>query len=1588
MLLSSATAEEQLSEALNSNAKCGPSVSSYADAARVLSGGASSPNLLAAHRVALCRALLEYSQQLAPPPTNLILKHVYYALVSSKPEFDSPDERTQYWNLLADIRVVNGGPACPNALLQSASRTLRSTSSKERIAVCRAICANPCLLDKPLESLVSVAAASLSHLDEPVVRLAAQLALNAYADAQKRCLNPRRIMGCLLPELVNAAFRSYGIDQGFAEKAANIVCDGLFASVSGVLERRSYFSELYDWMRDAAPPDQLFRVTEMLLRGSVSSARSSPGGNEPGRLATESHGIRFNNADGKHRSKLVGDEIGSNPSFVDDAEGQPLPRAILIPLILFKYILNALTDRLKNRDQSFVVDVLRAIESALKTAFRFGIYRISYDARPTTRSASRSSEDSQTMIESGNEHGQGFASKKRKLRDGTTAVSSPKDIHETPAGDVILAAISAVSLRLSELSEECRVLDSASQSRRTDEFSRNSLALSFEAGCRVICQALKLSLDACMKDCEPIRSILTIVSASVPDFVLHSLSSVFIALIEAHAATRQLPQFFSEFLAGRKSLLEATFRLWNVEPVRASLSRALFASPRGHAATIVHTLSCSSLLPHAAAQIAFLVSFVLESVPLSENDGVLKEIESELLKRLAHQADLKRGNRLDYASYIPHVTLFSSLLYEMTASGESLNSGKLTVAICQMDQISQEHKVETRGTMKPARQHEVANDNMCIARPEHSNSFERLLALGEAWKKTTKRKKRSTEESSVIRLNTLCHYLRFFVSLAHNCALAEVPAQETISSHQSAGIRLVDVLRESWLLVDCLCEGIFALDAARPLCVSQSSDARINVNTVTEPLSRRCVQLSGSLATLMASVRYEDVVGKSCLDMLETNVSHGHKPAVHRDNSVGASGFVKFLCLALTEGDAVDSVWDDLWECKLVQTHIVSAFCMLSRATNSNAQLLNALRRSLKIPFDYLSEANEEAMSKHCASLVQRTGSKHGPDYVDVGAVRLLARLRRIHADILDCSTNQWFRVAPFVGGSENIVATLAVLEASTGEDLVSRLEPFFLTSGLSGLSWYIRAMKCLNEVAERSGKSMHAVLQVPVVVYEIFRKVLSALEASVSARLTAPDADISSKDDALRAITDLIRLVIELRAEVLRPDEPHLRQGSNVHGRAAERMREVDSLESERMNSIAAMRRTASRLLRIATPVCCTASKGKSGKISRAPVDMLCAICCGRPPLYLNVWKDAEFDGVDEVMEMSKAGLALRLAATGLAWLRVADDKLSSANDEKAMALRVAGEKLLRALTVERSNQFSKRLAHAISQAVVEGLSIGQNWMVYAARVLLSSEHTNWLDIDIVLWSLRTATEEVRRMKMRDSPLVSDSEMSVINVTEGGFAKNAPESKSSRREPCSSEQSVHLATAAVEGAEEWVYLSGRRRQRHIAGWVCEIILQRVTCICESVLATDVDANAVILSSLRICDLLVRKQRDVNRSAPISSSGLLWCSRGIVATCLFNSGKLSAEVARQVARVHESVSSLVRSEVVCRAMLRDLCNALSEACSGAVRRAATGSVAALSSKVGVDGVKLVATSLDDNAKEVLRMLREDALAERTYKGRS
>jgi hypothetical protein len=1486
-----------------------PGVTTYAAAAKALTTSAHP----VPHRIALCRTLLAHAHSLAPHPAPLVLSHAIYALTVSG------DCREDYWPVAATAHIASGAPL-PASVATAAANALRAGKDSrpgERYAAARALAVIP-PIRAPLEVRAQLAAAACVAVadgegdegERAEIRTLAVRLMREYEDAQTRCANPKRVLAAVLQSMISDVVALPETEPKLTAVAMATVQAGIFASPTGVLESNSHYASLYTWVAKIADDARLSHALSAILRGCVSASQNIGLESIAGSASAVAEAAALG-VGGKRKQAILYDE--HDPK-------QSLPRSILVPLVFFKDMVRCLCARLHAAKEfgntTKQTATLRALASFLATASALGIYRPSYDS---------------TLA---------VASKKAKL----VAKTSKKAMGDTPSAPLSFDTNRerGANDNISVGSDIASIFQNVASLLLTLQHSDESTFSILLAGCDTLHQALRLSLDAVTSE---IPSLLVVLAthaalASSSQTTVESLSSVMCALINTHAASRQLPVLFAHLVAGGCPQIGRLSNVWQTVDVRDAIVQAVKVAPRGQADLIIRSMA--NLMPsdttgstlksgndhelrHGISQVVLLSSLVLESAPAIEHPSLALAFERAFVPALVKAVgpESKRSSR-------DALFLRASILFVMASTGVPLTSplfrnslfrdGKAERVIYSEDYSSPDSDSSGYESAERAKQER-------LARSAPVPRFRQALALGAAWKPIKTRRSSMSAKLASPGRNEVVDKKRpaalLLVHLRYLASLAQVCASDVNLSGDEIDDPLQVALSEAWLLFEQL--DVPAVLGALSSLESPTGEMHVFGKGENDALS--FARLGSSLVGLTM---------KSGSSSISVNVED--------IDSLTTRGFISFVQLALVADSSFDAVWEDLWESPLIRGVLVRTMCKLVNQNGDYSQsaICSALERCASVPTRYLSDSDDLKLASLCISAVKAVSADG--NMINHAAMRLLALRRRVGNDAFS-SKAVWMKAAVGLSGTESIVQVLALpcqscetengkrdTQAKRSLKARGRLADIAVNAGLPSMAWFVRGA---------TDSSRDTTTGIVTVVSALERSVLEALDGR----------HIGEKDVAFLAIRDVVRLVQSLpinstankAAAVVKQD------GGSGSSPALNLDEQAERVQKDR----GVLRGVMSRLIRYALPQCCACDSSGGCAASNAAIKLLCEICVGWQPPYRVVFC-SDSDG------MTADSTAIHIAATALSWASLPS---SSENGRAVLATLVSTDPSAR----------TRAIRDALSQCVLQALNRSQVNFVGPARVLLAEgKHIQRgrADADIAVGALRAAVAAM-----------------------GGWGWFAADTADTTNQDLSEDGSAHdemarvrVVTDAVCAAEGWARHCGGKAAQSVA---CEIVQLLVRVVSVSRVQAYSSAT-VSIRALCICDVLI-KQQHAATDGEISTGALLWGVQRAGVCILSHVSSVSGAVCTALGRVHESVSACsgAAASVVCAAMLGDLSRGLAGVRSGDARRAAAQGAAALVAAVGDDGVAKVMSALEtDQAKDVLRALRAEVVGELRYRGRA
>lgn len=934
-----------------------PAVTTYAGAARALGSNRTPVDA----RLAVARGLLEAAPALRPDPLSLVGAHAAYVVCNASAAGADARARAAYWRLLGTTCDAGWAPAAEgHGVGEAAARALREGEAAEVEAVMGVLARAAEWVGGGLEGRAELVAAVIGAVRGRAEEARGRCVVKAWAEAQARCGNAKRVSTAVvrfvLPCLVDARGGRWGV--GLCGDVATVAVRGLFAVPAAALEGGGYYREVFSWLRGACGSALLPDVAAWMMRGFIGRVREEAEGVGPAEIP-----------DSRKRKWVNGDDVYG-----------VLPQSILVPLVFFKDILATMRSVLEEPAAEGVESreqLIRAFASVFKAAADAGVYRTSYDMRPTVKLRKRA-----------NGEREGSDDVRKKMQGKSTGANQEAC---TKPGIGLPDPSLGINVGL-EIAAVVRVLASSLEQASSSKHPSAEFASAISDA---LASVLSLSVDAVIYEIPNILTALGRYAGRAPVGDGEVCATVIAALLSSYASTRQLPELGTAIGSASSDLTQ----LLAAKCVMDTLSTLFVVAPRGHAAAFVRGLfpSTEPVREFHCAQLVTMASVVLETSPVTEHVDLAHAISETVLPAI-YRSMLVTGNSNSL------LQTRASVLFAMADAGIPLTSPIFTK--CLFDDTGPGCADE--GESSPDSDSSDFESFMDQRRRQESPRarFVQMLALGTSWKsqggsvaKKYMKRKRSRHKDDVslnagqgkcnLNMEGLLPSLRFIASLAHVCAVdpalcgsrsrvaSDGPSSDQISgstpptspTHGKKSANDVSAkelaLREVWNVFEAI----------------NISEA----GTMVGGDDYACPVLTAMV-----------LAGGSVIGLIESSVDDGSG----NENASVSVGFRNFLTLALIGGDRLDSLWDELWEsCSLrkVLVRVISGICSLMPRFAQNI----ALKRCSQLPLRYLSLADEEALSTNCL----RVASAVSVDCASKSAMRVMARMRFLPEDLCDVET-------------------------------------------------------------------------------------------------------------------------------------------------------------------------------------------------------------------------------------------------------------------------------------------------------------------------------------------------------------------------------------------------------------------------------------------------------------------------------------------------------------------------------------------------------------------------------------------------------
>lgn len=912
-----------------------PGISSYAAAARALSKSATPLET----RLALIRALEGLGDQLAPSPGQLVASHVVYALTHSA-SASTPAARAAYWAALR-------GNVEGRALVAAAVAGLRG-GREEAEAVLRVL-AGGGRVRAGLESRAELVAAGLSCLvspaaDEdlrPLAMSVVEKLVDEWSDAQDRCGNARRVFGVSLNVVLATLVKLPETPscESIVALSTRTALKGLLLSPFAVLEKDGYFASLYPRLKETVSWGGIPSFFAALLRECVASSRAEDHQNK------DSHYGSTKRTPSKRNSP--GEEDGG-VAQAEDAGGNVLPRVLLIPLVFMKDLTVTARTMLERADNGSKLQVssLLCIAELFSAATAAGIYRTAYDSRPVSK---------------------GSASKRRRIVGKDSSGSKDEDLGT--AGDAA--------------DENERGTGSAKFLYVGQEIAATCLSICFvmgasdsekdgshvvEACCEALCASLRLSLDVVVGCVPHMLKAFGKHSKSHVDSVVEHVTRVLCCLVECYAATRQLPEFFTE-LARHDGCLHYLSSIFSKDAFRDTLVPELLVAPRGHPEACIRALfvrlgenssqegerkirTDENYWLDDTRESLFLSLLVVESVAQVEFESlglVLAEVVVPVLRDFGNRGDQCSAEELLLA-------MKGSVLYVMASSGLSVDAPQFSKAL-----FAALGSIESDAGSTP---------------DSDSSDYEAFIARRRARESRTARFKQLLSAGSLSgdenHPKVLKHVGPISKRVKYFSCLAYVLSGEVRKFSSPVRSEITPPLDGN----DKRSSREFRL------CIAQcwSLFTSLDLGTVNADLAAQRLLLRAAANIVYLS------------DVMPHGIISGKKGAVDKER-----GLTVFLTLALEYPEPRDFAWSTLWESKAVQKAFVKAFESVVVESRSRAAVSAALDRCIQLPKTFLDTSGQEELSRCCGLVLSRKDSD-----LSRKAVQVLSTLGSLPGDVIE----------------------------------------------------------------------------------------------------------------------------------------------------------------------------------------------------------------------------------------------------------------------------------------------------------------------------------------------------------------------------------------------------------------------------------------------------------------------------------------------------------------------------------------------------------------------------------------------------------
>jgi hypothetical protein len=1557
-------------------------VTCYADAARALTVTRAPPGV---DRVRLCEALLQVRHGLSPSPAPLILRHVIYILTKKADDDKAHDQsagarrRAAYWRLVGEAHAATEQPVgLPSALAEAAGKTLREGADVEVEAVVKAMCRLPSIR-APLEVRAAFAGAACFASGRPGVDSLALDLLKEYGDAQSRCPNPKRVHVAVLRHLLEDAIAAPA--PVVVRAALPIIQSGIFASAAAILEQKSYFSSLYEWLGAESPSVYLPRAVNLLIRGCVAAARGEINFRE------ESQVYIHPNSTGKRKvpgSGTILDRDGRDIGGENDRHAA-LPRDIMIPLVFFREVTRILTRRLsvtspnlqERQRYSTRKTVIDTLASLFGTASALNIYRPSYDFYPHSKVHERkkSRKDDRTSLEPAEDR-------------NTCAISDPDAGPQRYGFSVsvdIVAAFRAVIASIMENSVE-------NTCGGTEDEETGCLIV----GCKAMSNALELSLDAVLPAVNPALTLIASQVHSTSSEGFEALTKLMIVLIDTHSATRQLPSLFRALSASSGQLARLA-RLFQDQSTKSALVKAIASAPRGQAESCIVSLADlqTKFSPSDATPFALLCGLIFESTSALEQQSLVRVIVSVVEPRLIEAV---KGENADPAPEV--IFLRASILYAMASTGASLESDLFANSLFS-DSGSCTSGSDTCNTQSSIS--EIDRAEGCHEKqhpPSKLSKARRLklaLAMGTSY---LTRAKEPLFDCAQLQRYWLQIHLRYLVGLAHICAMdRDLISSRRLTTFEHASVEqtkhvdqrfdlvsfsgLEVVLQECWCLLGRILACDFQSLPSKGIDVKQHQQKHVESSESSKrehPINKRGGQgemsKSGTLrfrlpllVTIGGRSDAAGVIqlGASLIDIMVTRgLNKLGAYGTSEEVQIANRGIEKLVAVCLTVEDSLDTVWDVLWESYAVSDVLIEVLESIV-ADMPRAYVNRALSRCRAMPRYYFrSRAKDEVrFSECCASVV---GSEL--DETSRQAIRVLAERSNFGENIADIGNGNWIRSAVQVDGSEGI---LLALESSVGDrKVIRRLQKQMCkearNSGLASMGWLLRGLSILldslinnylepgpyssddtNPLYDLSSNNLKFwCKEVIRFVPKVEVAVLKALH--ITRECQKPDEVViiegSDENLAFACARDLVLLWCRFQpGKRLSPRSKiglsQARADMNDCGFVRELL---DALNSHVGHLVRAT-------LGVALSRCDFPRHHGAPNDLREPksaaLQMICASCKGNPPVY----RLAYTAGSEAWSHLDSNYVASAMVAISLRWIQTDIDAWSR-----------AGAMLLESVAFSDRRESNHEIANAAVDAVLKELERGNLRVIRAAETLLVKSYGNSaseLACEVLRSTLAQMTEwgwlgaAVDRAQLDNS--TSGSEVGKFDVVRGALA----------------------------GVDGWARSARHGHAPAATTWNAEVILALLSRICAVETIRSHADGSLVSMCIFICCVFLKQSSSGKRA---KSVGIAWAARLLIQSALSDVSPPTARVYAACGQAH-SLLSRAGSREVTRVALVDLCISLSRAHDAHARRAALAGAVDLIRALGEEEMAQALQDLPDSAKDVLRAIREEYMSEEKYSGK-